>query len=391
MIWVGVGWGKGFDSLRLGEKAARQAMERLGKRKPDLVIVFSSSRIDQKELLQGIRSVTGDSPLIGCSGAAQITSDSLDEDVVVTTLVSDTFRIRTGLGRGLRQDGRKAGQEAAWAASRDLKEKGRFFLTFSDGLSGNGQDAIRGIQEVLGTSFSIIGSSGADSFRFEKSFLYYEGQVLEDALCGALFYGTMTFGIGSRHGWLPLGRSRRVTRAVRNLLQELDREPAISIYEDYFGTDFHKGGEPLARKSLFYPLGLSIAGEEESLIRQPLKIGQGGSLVCTAEVPEGEEVRLMIGTKESLLEAARKAGRMALDALSGKRPRIVFMFESASRRKLLGRDGIQELQILRDLFGEAVPLVGCYGYGEMSPCRSERYLGQSYFLNESVVILALGE
>ena len=391
MIWVGVGWGRGFEALKVGQNAAHQAIERLGKKKPDLVIVFSSSRIDQKEILQGIRNVTGNAPLLGCSGAGQIAPESLEEDVVVVTLVSDTFRIRTGVGKGLRRDGRKAGQEAAWGASRDLKEKGRFFLAFSDGLSGNGQDAIRGIQEVLGTSFSIIGSSGGDNFRFAKSFAYYEGQVLEDALCGALFYGTLSFGVGSRHGWLPLGRSRRVTRAMGNLLQELDREPAISIYEDYFGTEFQKGGEPLARKSLFYPLGLSMAGEEEPLIRQPIQMGQGGSLVCTAEVPEGEEVHLMIGTKESLLEATRKAGMAALTALSGKKPRVVFVFESASRKKLLGRDGIQELQILRDLFGEGVPVAGCYGYGEMSPSGSERYLGQSYFLNESAVILALGE
>ena len=390
MIWVGVGGGKGFDPLKLGQKVAQDSIERLGKTTPDLVIVFSSSRIDQKEILQGIRSVTGSSPLIGCSGASQMTGRSLDEDLVVVTLVSDTFRIRTGLGRGLRQDARKAGQEAAWAASRDLKEKGRFFLAFSDGLSGKEDDAIRGIQEVLGTSFPILGASGADNFRFEKSFQYYENQVLEDSLCGSLFFGTLTFGIGSRHGWLPLGRSRRVTRAMGNFVEELDGKPAVSIYEDYFGEDFYKSDEPLARRSLFYPLGLSTGGEE-LLIRQPLSVGSGGSLVCAGEVPEGQEVRLMIGTKESLLDATRHAAQGVLKTLSGKKARIVFIFESASRRKLLGRDAHQELQIFHEFFGEDIVIAGCYDYGEKFPLGDERHLGQTYFLNEAIVLLALGE
>lgn len=390
MIWVGVGGAKGFRSGELGEKAARKAMGQLGKKGPDLVTVFSSSRIDQREVLQGVRAVTGSSPLIGCSGAGQITGDSIDEDVVVAVLVSDHFRVRTGLGRGLRQDARKAGQEAAWGASRDLKERGRFFLAFSDGLSGKSDDAIRGMQEVLGTSFPIVGASGADSFRFERSFQYYENQVLEDSLCGSLFFGNFAFGMGSRHGWLPLGRSRRITRSAGNLLEELDGQPAVTIYEDYFGKEFYKSGEPLARRSLFYPLGVSTE-TEEPLIRQPIGVGQGGSLICTAELHEGEDVRLMIGTKDSLLEATRQAAQAVLKALSGKKPRIVFIFESASRKKLLGHEAFQELKVLHALFGEEIPIAGCYDYGEKFPSADERHLGQTFFLNEAVVLLALAE
>jgi len=391
MIWVGVGEGKGFEASKVGQNAARKAMERLGKKGADLVIVFSSSHIDQKELLQGIRSITGSAPLLGCSSAGRISGSSLNEDVVVVTLVSDSFRIRTGLGRGIKKDARKAGQEAAWGAARDLKEKGRFFLAFLDGLSGNAQNAIRGMQEVLGTSFPIVGSAGADNFRFEKSFQYYEGQFLEDTLCGALFLGNFFFGIGFRHGWLPLGKSRRVTRATKNLLHEVDGFPAISIYEDYFGKDFYKNGESFAKRTLFYPLGLWVSGEEEPLIRQPLKVEQEGTLVCTEEIPKGQELRLMIGTQESLLEATRQAGKTALEGLLGKTARVVFVFESASRKKLLGRHAVQELQILHELFGEEVPIAGCCGFGELAPSRGERHLGQSYFLNESIVILALGD
>ena len=390
MIWVGVGGARGFNPLQVGEKAARKAMDRLGKPKPDLVIVFSSTRMEQREMLQGVRSVAGPSPLIGCSGASQMTGDSFDEDVVVVTVVSDRFRVRTGIGRGLREDARKAGQGAAWASGRDLKEKGRFFLAFSDALSGKNDDAIRGIQEVFGTSFPIVGAAGADHFRFEKSFQYYENQVLEDSVSGALFFGELAFGIGSRHGWLPLGRPRRITRASGNTLEELEGRPAISIYEDYFGEIFHEGGEPLIRKSLFYPLGLSV-GKGEWLIRQPIQIGSGGSLICTGEVSSDEEVRLMIGTKESLLEAIRQAGQSAFQGLSGKKPRLLLVFESASRKKVLGRDVSREIQILHELFGQEVPLAGFYGYGEMFPFGGEQDLGKSSFLNESVVLLVLGE
>ncbi|MFH1857938.1 MAG: FIST C-terminal domain-containing protein, partial [Candidatus Omnitrophota bacterium] len=245
-------------------------------------------------------------------------------------------------------------------------------------------------QEVFGTNFLVIGAAGADNFKFEKSLQYHGGQVFEDALSGVLFVGGATLGLGSRHGWFPLGRSRQVTRATGNRIQELDHRPAISVYEDYFGTGFYADGEPLARRSLFYPLGFRTQ-TEGWLIRQPLRVGDEGSLVCNAEIPEGEEVRLMIGLKEALLEATREAGKAALSGLGGKKPRIVFIFESASRKKILGRDALQELQIIRELFGGEVPVAGCYSYGELSPLESERYLGQSRFLNEAIVIAALGD
>ena len=130
---------------------------------------------------------------------------------------------------------------------------------------------------------------------------------------------------------------------------------------------------------------------EELLIRQPLQLGSDGSLVCAAEVPEGQEIRLMIGTKESLLKATRQAAEDALRGLSGRKVRMVFVFESASRRKLLGRDAYQELEILHSLFGEGVPLAGCYDFGETFPLQDERHLGQTYFLNKAIVLLALGE
>ncbi len=390
MIWVGVGSGRGFHPLQLGERAAQEAMKRLGKKKPDLVVLFSSSRIDQKQVLQGVRGITGDAPLVGCSGAFQITGASMEEDVAVVTLVSDAFRIRTGLGQGLRKDPRKAGQEAAWHACRDLKEKGRFFLAFSDGLSGKNDHAILGMQEVLGTSFPIVGASGADNFHFERSYQYYENQVLEDAVAGSLFFGNLAFGIGSRHGWLPLGKSRRATRVVGNILEELDGKPAVSIYEDYFGAGFYHGGEPLARHSLFYPLGLSLGGEEP-ILRQPLWVGPEGSLICSAEIPKGVDIRLMIGTKDSLLEATRKACEAALSGLAGRTVRMVFVFASASRKKVLGRDSAGELEILHRHFGGDIPIAGCYDYGEKFPLGGEDRLGQSVFLNTSLVLLALGE
>ena len=72
MLRMGVGSGQGADSAAAGRCAARQALERLGPGKPDLVLVFSSIHFDLPEALKGIREVTGDAPLLGCSTAGEI-------------------------------------------------------------------------------------------------------------------------------------------------------------------------------------------------------------------------------------------------------------------------------------------------------------------------------
>lgn len=395
-IAVGIGTSKEIDSYAAGSIATFKALDKMGaEQAPDLVFTFASSRFDHHQLVKGIKSVIPNSPLIGCTTAGEITNEGPDrKSIAVMAIKSNVLHAAMGLGKKISANSRQAGQEIARDVLVKTKQRAtrHAFMMFPDGLKGNSTDIIRGIQEVLGTSFPIVGGSAADDFLFQKTYQYYEDGVYEDCVCGVLFSGDISVGIGARHGWYPLGKPRIVTEAEHNVIIKLDGKPAVRIYEDYFGkrvadlTD-----EPMARMAVMYPLGMSIPGEEECIVRNALRVEKNGALVCAGEVAPGSEIRVMMGSKETALKAAKKAAELALGALRNAKAELVFIFDSVSREKLFGRMAREEISIVKNIFGKNTPILGFYTYGEQAPLGATINLGQTFFHNETIVVFAIGE
>lgn len=397
---VGIGQSKNPKGFWAGKEAAQFALRNLRQDFPHLAIVFISGSYEQEKTIEGIKSILGEVPLVGSSTAGEFTNlGTSRHSVIVILLKCDELQFAIGWGEGISVNSRQAGHKSALTANRRFIErepqgelKRKVFLIFPDGLTGNCADVLRGIQEILGRSFPIVGGSSGDDFLFKKTCQYCHRLVLTESVVGVLMGGNLNFGIGSRHGWKPLGKPHKVTKAIANIIYEIDNQPAIKIYEEYFGKDaMELKSEPLASLAILYPLGMAVKGEEEYLLRNPNSVTEEGALVCGAEVPEGEEIRLMIGNKESVLEAASNAALNALKNLHGAKAKIVFAFSSISRDKLLGRYKNQEIEMVKKVFGKNIPIVGFYTYGEQAPLTSEINIGQAYFQNASFTVLAIGE
>ena len=390
---VGVGTSENPDAYLAGRQAARSACQKTQEDFLDLLIVFASTRFNQQNLLQGIKSVCPDATVIGCSSAGEITTAGTEKSsVVIMGFKSDALRFSTGLGCGLSQDGRCAGQKCAQETMKAKLHKRHLFIMFPDGLSGNGADAIRGAQEVLGTSFPIVGGSAGDDYLFQKTYQYYHDKIFSDSVVGILFGGEISVGTGIRHGWHPIGKAHRVTEARGNIVEKLDAKPALRIYQDYFGEEAENLRKfSWAKIGTIYPLGMSIPDEEEYLIRYAFKATPDGSLVCAAEVPQDSEVRLMIADKEGVLNAAKEAALRAKEGLRGAKISAVIIFDSIARKRVLGRRASEEIEVIKKTLGEPAPIIGFYSYGEQAPLKAERYIGKSYFHNETVVVVCLAE
>ena len=98
----------------------------------------------------------------------------------------------------------------------------------------------------------------------------------------------------------------------------------------------------------------------------------------------------MIGNKESCKQAAIDAAEDAKKGLLGKKPRLVIIFESMARLKLLGRVAFEEVEHIKHVFGASIPIFGMYANGEVSPFQTVEKFKKPYLLNESIVVLAIG-
>jgi hypothetical protein len=393
---VGVGVSSQVDVHLAGQEAAREAVAHLGGAFPDLALAFASIRYADPRLLKGIRSMTAGCPLVGCTDAGGIgTSGPVRRSIVVMVLKTRGGGFQIGLGSGVSKDSRAAGRMLAESLDQPRAAPARALLVFPEGLGGNGADLIRGLQSQLGSALPIVGGAAADDFAFQRTFQFFNDEILTDSVPGVLFCGDIKVGIGVEHGWSPIGRLRRVTNASGAVIYELDRRPAVAVYEEYLGVKREDWSEqPLAHWVMTYPLGSLTSGNSEYLVRHALRVGEKGSIVCNAEIPTGSVVHLMIGGSESALEAAKKAAKRAARQVGSQRLKGALVFCSGARQKMFGSEFSGEIDVIRDIIGgSGVQLGGFYTYGELAPRtlsgerRSER---ANTFHNESVAVMALG-
>lgn len=392
-----VAFAVGDDSFSVGTNAAHDALKELGTEKADLFIVFASSKYDQEKMLAGVNSVTKGALVVGCSTAGEITTEGpvKKNSVSVMAIVSDTIKFYAGIGDNIAKNAREAGKKAADEVKKQTSENLGAFVMFPDVLVGNGSDIVRGVLDSLGAHFPVVGGAAGDDFAFVKTFQYLNDKVYSGSVVGLGFVGNFKIGIGVKHGWIPIGVPMKVTRSEGSVLHELDGKPAIAIYDDYFGESAKSlRTETLAKLAITYPLGMKSEGTEEMLIRDPITVDANGSITCAAEIPQGSEIQLMIGSREEAVKVAKVAAEKAIEQLDGAIPKAVIIFNCIARNKLFGERKGEEISAIQEAVGKNVPLIGFYTYGEQAPLGGEvRDIKKCNpaFHNETVVIAVLAE
>ncbi len=390
----------GNDASVVGKNAYQQALERLGGNVPSVAFVFSSVTYDQDAMLRGIAEISGNTPVVGCSTAGEITTAGpLDEPSVAVMLISsDSIKFHSGIGVGVKENEVAAGKTVADQVITRAggKDNVKGFIMLSDGLAGNGAGILRGILSELGEHFPLVGGSAGDDFLFKETYQYLGNKVYTNSVVGVGISGNLHHGIGVKHGWGMLSLPAKVTKSSGSKIFEINHKPAIELYRDYFKDQINNiGGKTLGEFTLLYPLGIKSLHNEEFLLRAPLFVDEkDGSIACGAETPEGSDIRIMMGTRESAIAMAQKAAEEAKDALNGATPKAIFIFNCIARKKLFGTRTPEEITAIQEVLGKEIPLIGFYTYGEQAPINGQvKNVMQcnTVFHNETVVIYVLAD
>lgn len=394
MISVSIGMGKNDDARRAGADAVTQAFATLPDKHADCVVVFGSSLIDQDALMTGIADAAPGIPMVGCSTAGEISSEGLASEggVVVVAFASNQLHFGTGFGTHMEWNARRSGIDLADTIHDALESKMTSALLFSNVLSGGTEDALLGLREQVGGLLKLVSGGASDNFSFYETSQYYNCRAFGDAITGVGFSGSYSSACVMRHGFLPVGILRHVTKATGNIIEEIDGMPAIRLYEDYFGEQYSTmlSEGKLTAFASSYPLGIYIEGASHPFLRSPLRVDiDKGLIVCGGNVPSGSSLRLMISDKQQAVATARDAARELMSKLGGKKPKVVFMFSASARRKILGHSASREVRAVQEEIGRDVPLAGFYSYAEyaLDDTTDEPAVMQ----NGSVVLFAIAE
>jgi len=382
--WLAVGQSGHADARLAGKAAAAQA---LTGEDPKLLVVFCCEAYDLAELLAGVRESAGDTPLIGCSTAGEIsTSGPGDAGVVVTALGGPGFDVATAAADAAGGRLREAGAEVAACIDLLPDKPHRVLLLLTDGLAGDQSEIVRGAYRVVGAGVPLVGGCAGDDLRMETTAQLHNGDVRRNAVVAAAIASDAPLGIGVRHGWRRVGDPMVVTRSEGNRVHALDDAPALDVYLDRLGAPAaaRSDAQAFIGFALTHPLGLSRRSEEEVRFVAGADFADR-SLLCVAQVPQGGLTWFMDGDDASVLEATDAACRDALAALDGRPPLGLVAFDCIARRGVLGEPGIRAEVDRIAGFAAGAPVAGFYTYGEIA-----RTHGISGFHNQTLVVLAVG-
>ena len=330
----------------------------------NLVLAFAQRTLLEEILpYNKLRERYPNAEIVLCSSSGQISNNcNVENDIVATAISFDKTKIKTTqidivLDNNIDELGKKIKTDLL---SDDLKS----ILILSEGSFVNGTELINELIKQTNKSIPIFGGLAGDEFSFEKTIVGLNADATSGKIVAIGFYGNhIHFGFGSEGGWGDFGPEREVTKSDKNVLYKIGDRFALDLYKEYLG----KYAEELPSSSLYFPLSMKETPNSESVVRTILAIDEENkSMTFAGNIPEGSSVRLMKGNTDKLIDASSKAA-LKIGAKPSKDTQLALLVSCVGRRIVLGDRVEEELEVVKEIFGDKTILCGFYSYGEISP------------------------
>jgi hypothetical protein len=379
---VSIGQAQELNGREAGLQATHQALNRLGSGSPAFGMVIASHQYQAREVVSGVSSLLGDTPMIGFSSSAGLTAAGLHSNSVIVVLLGGDVLAETRWLPGYAQSGRETGAQLARQAAEQGDVRGLLF--FADGFNGDADQLCSSLGEI---SFPLAGGLSSGDLHTGHSYQIAGPQTGNGALAAAFLRGDLRVGVGSAHGWNPVGSQFRVTRSRGFWLRTLDGRPASETYAQLFGYPARDWAfPPLSHLARLYPLGVEQG--DQLVVRAPIRVEADGSFRMNAPVRDGADAYLLVGSRVSCESAAQRAVQQALQQLEGRKPVFALLLVDVAWEMLLKSHPGAEIAAVKDILGEEVSIAGGYTLGQVVPGRETK---TPQLLNQHIIVAVFAE
>lgn len=287
---------------------------------PDFILLFGSCLYDTAVLAEAFAASTGATILGGTSRSGVMTDGGFHRDGLGALAISDP---EGAYGSALVPKDEKPRAAGALAARRAIEQAGRpgeapaaVVLVISP---GGEEEAILGIESVIGPNIPILGGSSADEAVTGEWSELAGGQSATGSVALAVVYPSTGVATAFHCGYEPTDHRGVVTRADSRVVYEIEGRPAAEVYDEWTGALLDGPSSDVIELTTLHPLGRvvgEIAGVPYHRLSHLVEARDDGSIVVYTDVVEGDEFILMHGTRESI---ERRAGRVVDNALATER------------------------------------------------------------------------
>ncbi len=209
-----------------------------------MVLVFLSPYYDPHEFIAEMAGFLGNTPVFGCTTAGELAPDGWgDNSVVALGFGAEDFSIVArplpDLSNFRVEDGRRIGTELRHESARcspQAEGQNSFGLLLIDGLCRREEAVMSAIYASL-DNIPVVGGSAGDGLRFEKTWVFYDGEAHSDAAILIILKTALPFRLFKCDNFEPTTTKMVVTEAdvERRVVKEINAEPAAEEYSRAVG------------------------------------------------------------------------------------------------------------------------------------------------------------
>jgi hypothetical protein len=275
-------------------------------------------------------------------------------------------------------------REKGLALAKDLRDKlpkTRIVYLLSPGLDSRNDELLASFYEVFGGDIVIFGGASSDNYKGIVTSQYIGDKACADGVWAVGFADdTLKAAARATHGFNAYGDPMTVTKANRNIIEELDGQAAWRTYSRRFGeisaedvkTALVSGGlaielEPALAEDYGnrHILRMGLPQEDTGAIRLSVSVKEGDRFYFTTRDED-----LIFSEQKKALESLRKD--IAADSPGGAHPVAVFQTDCLLRGRTLFDKVMKDeiIAMMQNAFpcdGETPPWLGMYGFGEFCP------------------------
>lgn len=366
------------------EEAIKEILEKIKESfkedSPEFTFLFSTVGYDYQKIIEEIKKEWPKIKIYGGTSMLAVQSEKgfHQGEKSLTLMAISSPRIIFGVGGAdveKVKSAKQAGRQAILSAIENAEQQGKIpQIVLITGSVFNEEELLSGIEEIIGKEVPIVGGSAADNDITGQWKQFANNQVFSNGVSLAAIFTDLKVSSVFEAGYLVTKEKGVITKAKGRIIYEIDNLPAAEVYnqwtEGLIREKLERGGI-VADKTTFYPLAKIIRGKDGQvhyLSIHPLSVNlPEKSLTVFANVEKGEEVLLMKGTWEILLNRARSTPLKCLEKGGFERNQAYFGLYTFCAGPMLAipeEERIKMPLLIKESIGDQVPFVGTFTFGE---------------------------
>ncbi len=239
------------------------------------------------------------------------------------------------------------------------------FLIGTSNPAADGEEVLRGIEEVAGAVVNAFGGAAGDDYTFTETFVFTNGKENSNGIvCIAVDEEFIKIKGIATCGWKAVGTEKLVTKSEGNHVYTIENIPVLDLTTKYGGIEnvTPENQYLLIEIAANFPLQLQRE-KGDPIMRPGLVIDWNDhSFYTSGTVPQGSKVRFSLPPDFDVMEKVIK-GVENLKATEMPEADAMVVFSCAGRILSLGPLMTQELEGIKKVWN--VPMAGMFSNAEL--------------------------